>query len=43
MYDYELASLLNNFNVASMNIVLGQCFSGGFIDNLSASNRVESG
>ena len=40
MYDYELASLLNNFNVASMNIVLGQCFSGGFIDNLSASNRV---
>lgn len=40
VYDYELASLLNNFNVNSMSIVLGQCFSGGFIDNLAAPNRV---
>lgn len=40
MYDYELASLLDDFSVNSINIVLGQCYSGGFIDNLSASNRV---
>lgn len=39
LYDYELASILNNYNVSSMSIVLGQCFSGGFIDNLSAPNR----
>lgn len=40
IYDYELAALLNNFNVSSMNIVLGQCFSGGFIDNLQGNNKV---
>lgn len=40
IYDYELAEILNTFDVKSMNIVLGQCFSGGFIDNLSAPNRV---
>ena len=40
IYDYELATLLNQFNVSSMSIVLGQCYGGGFVDNLSASNRV---
>lgn len=38
--DTELASLLNNFNVNSINVVLGQCYSGGFIDNLTAPGRV---
>lgn len=40
IYDYELATLLDDFNVNSMSIVLGQCHSGGFIDDLAASNRV---
>ncbi len=42
IYDYELATLLNSFNVKSMNIVMGQCFSGGFIDNLQGANRIIS-
>lgn len=42
IYDYELGALLNNFNIKSMNIVLGQCYSGGFIDDLQAPNRVIS-
>lgn len=42
IYDYELAELLDDFNVGSMNIVMGQCNSGGFIDNLAAPNRVIS-
>ena len=40
IYDYELAYYLDAFNVSSMNIVMGQCFSGGFINDLAASNRV---
>lgn len=42
IYDQELSTLLNNINVSSMNIVLGQCFSGGFISYLQAPNRVIS-
>lgn len=42
IYDYELASLLNSFNVKSMSIVLGQCYSGGFIDNLQGPKRIIS-
>ena len=42
IYDYELSDLLDDFDVASMNIVMGQCYSGGFIDNLAASNRIIS-
>jgi len=38
--DTGLAALLNQFNVKSMSIVLGQCYSGGFIDNLERSGRV---
>ncbi|MBO5468056.1 MAG: hypothetical protein J6A02_11560 [Prevotella sp.] len=38
--DATLAQLLDNINVGTMNIVLGQCFSGGFIDNLAKPGRV---
>lgn len=38
--DTELASALDKFNVRSINVLLGQCFSGGFIDNLQKSGRV---
>lgn len=40
LYDTELATLLDQFNARSINVVLGQCFSGGFIDNLEKSGRV---
>lgn len=40
--DYELSTLLNKVNAGFMNIVLGQCFSGGFIDNISKAGRVIS-
>ena len=40
--DAVLAMLLNQFSVGSMNIVAGQCFSGGFIDNLAQQGRVIS-
>ena len=37
LYDYELAEMLTPFTSKSVNVnvVLGQCFSGGFIDNLT--------
>ena len=37
LYDTELASMLNPFTIkfVNVNVVLGQCFSGGFIDNLT--------
>lgn len=38
--DYELAQMLDKIKAGSMNIVLGQCFSGGFIDNIAKKGRV---
>ena len=37
LFDHELATLLNPFTqkYVNVNVVLGQCFSGGFIDDLS--------
>ena len=37
LFDYELASMLDSFTSDSVNVnvVLGQCYSGGFIDNLT--------
>lgn len=37
LYDYELATMLNPFTQknVNVNVVLGQCFSGGFNDNLT--------
>ena len=40
LYDTVLAMLLDQFNVGSINILAGQCYSGGFIDNLSANGRI---
>ena len=40
LYDYEFASLLSNIDANSINICMGQCHSGGFIDNLSNSKYV---
>ena len=40
IYDRELAALLDGINVKYMNVVLGQCYSGGFIKALEKTNRV---
>lgn len=40
LFDYELASMLDDFNVGGVSVLLGQCFSGGFIDNLQKPGRV---
>ena len=40
LYDTELATLLDQINARSINVVLGQCFAGGFIDNLQKPGRV---
>lgn len=39
LYDYELATMLEPFTskFVNVNVVLGQCFSGGFNDNLKRS------
>lgn len=42
LYDHELTEWLRPFsqNNVNINVVLGQCFSGGFVDNLKALNCV---
>lgn len=42
LYDYELANMLTPFTskLVNVNVVLGQCFSGGFIDNLTKTGCV---
>lgn len=42
LYDYELATMLNPFTQknVNVNVVLGQCFSGGFNDNLTKTGCV---
>lgn len=40
--DYELSTMLNKIKAGSINVVLGQCFSGGFIDNIQKKGRVIS-
>lgn len=40
--DYALAILLRLFNVASMNILMGQCYSGGFMEELAREGRIMS-
>lgn len=40
LHDYELAQMINSINCGCVNIILGQCYSGGFIDNLSGNGRV---
>ena len=38
--DHMLGLILNGFPTSSVNIVMGQCYSGGFIDNLQGDGRV---
>lgn len=40
IYDNEFANLINPINAKSINIVMGQCYSGGFINHLNKNNRV---
>lgn len=40
--DYELAAKLDSINARSINVLLGQCFSGGFVEELEANGRVIS-
>ncbi|KGL54573.1 hypothetical protein HQ50_08720 [Porphyromonas sp. COT-052 OH4946] len=40
LQDYELKEMLAPINVASMVVVMGQCFSGGFVDDLQGENRI---
>ena len=38
--DKHLSLLLNQFNIGSFNILMGQCYSGGFIDDLAREGRI---
>lgn len=40
IYDYEFAAQLSGISCRYTNFVFGQCFSGGFIDDLRGHNRV---
>ena len=40
LVDDDLADMLDDITCRQMIIVMGQCFSGGFIHDLSASNRI---
>ena len=40
LHDYELAQMINSINCGCVNVILGQCYSGGFIDNLEGNGRV---
>lgn len=40
LYDTTLATKLSNINAGSINVVLGQCNSGGFVNHLSGNGRV---
>lgn len=38
--DYTLGSLLNMFRVDTINILMGQCYSGGFVASLTQEGRI---
>jgi hypothetical protein len=40
LYASELNDLLDSIPCRAMTVVLGQCFSGGFVDSIAAPNRV---
>lgn len=40
IYDYEFSNLLNSIKANTINIVMEQCYSGGFIDDLKKDSRV---
>lgn len=38
--DYALSLILGKFDVSSINVLMGQCYSGGFMDNLMRNGLV---
>ncbi len=42
LHDYEFASYLNQLDAGIINVCMGQCYSGGFIDNITKDNVVVS-
>lgn len=42
LYDTQLASMIDMLPAGTVNIVLGQCYSGGFIDNITKDGCVIS-
>lgn len=40
LHDSELAEMLELFNVRTINVLLGQCYSGGFVEELEGNGRV---
>lgn len=38
--DKHLGLLLNLFNIGSINVLMGQCYSGGFIDDMIGNRRI---
>ena len=40
LYDHTLATLLTLFQVGSISILMGQCYSGGFMDDLMSYDRI---
>lgn len=39
LYDYQLKNMVDNITAKNINFVLGQCYSGGFVDDLQGANR----
>lgn len=42
LYDYDFENMLSNINAGTVNICMGQCSSGGFIDNIPNNKYVIS-
>jgi len=40
LYDTTLATFLSQLNVGTLNVVAGQCYSGGFVDDLAGPGRI---
>lgn len=39
LYDYQLKNMVDNITAKNINFVFGQCYSGGFVDDLEGPNR----
>lgn len=42
LHDYEFASYINSINANKISICMGQCYSGGFLDNITSDRVVIS-
>lgn len=40
LQDYALGTLLSLFHIGSANVLMGQCYAGGFMDNLTGDHRI---